>query len=210
MTGRLAGRVAIVTGAARGLGEAIAARLLQEGARTAICDVDGDALDGAAGRFRGRHGEQNLLARRTDVADARDVAGLMGEIETRWGAIDVLVNNAGIADFSPFDAITAEALDRVMRVNLDSMLICSRAATPLLARSKAGRIVNLTSILGHRVVADSIPYCTSKGAIVTLTKCLAVELAGKGILVHAVAPGCFDTRMARLADGSKEYVSEWF
>jgi NAD(P)-dependent dehydrogenase (short-subunit alcohol dehydrogenase family) len=207
---RLAERAAIVTGAARGLGEAIAERLLGEGARVAVCDIDGEALAAAAAGFRARHGEDRVLAQPTDVADADAVARLVGAAAARWGRLDILVNNAGIADFSPFATIAAGDLDRVMRINLDSVLICSRAAVPLLEQSPAPRIVNLASILGYRVVADSIPYCTSKGAIMTLTKCLAVELAAKGIRVNAVAPGCFDTRMARLADGSKEYESEWF
>lgn len=207
---RLTDRVALVTGAARGLGEAIATRLLDEGGRVAVCDVDGAALDEASRRFRAGHGDDRVLARPTDVSDAASVAILMAEIESRWGRLDILVNNAGIADFSPFEQIAPADLDRVMRINLDSVLICARAAVPLLARSPAARMVNLASILGIRVVADSIPYCTSKGAIMTLTKCLAVELAPKGIRVNAVAPGCFDTRMAQLPDGSREYESEWF
>lgn len=207
---RLTDRVALVTGAARGLGEAIATRLLQEGARVAVCDVDASELDATARRFAEAHGADHVLARPTDVADPAGVAALVAEIEARWGRLDMLVNNAAIADFSPFEQIIAADLDRVMRVNVDSVLICSRAAAPLLARSASARIVNLASILGIRVAADSIPYCTSKGAIMTLTKCLAVELAPRGVRVNAVAPGCFDTRMARLADGSKEYESEWF
>src|SRR5262245_36456796 len=181
---RLNDRVALVTGAARGLGEAIAARLLDEGARLAVCDVDGPELEAAAQRFRSKHGADRVLAQTTDVSEPRAVTALVAEIEKRWGRLDMLVNNAGIADFSPFEKITSNDLDRVMRVNLDSVLNCARAAMPLLERSRSARIVNLASILGFRVVADSIPYCTSKGAITTLTKCLAVELAPKGIRVN--------------------------
>jgi NAD(P)-dependent dehydrogenase (short-subunit alcohol dehydrogenase family) len=207
---RLNERVAVVTGAARGLGEAIAARLLAEGAKVAICDVDKLELEETAKRFQEQFGKDHVLARATDVSDVTAVTALIAETERRWNRLDILVNNAGVSDFSPFETITPADMDRVLRINLDSVLICARAAAPLLGRSPAGRIVNLASILGIRVVADSIPYCTSKGAIMTLTKCLAVELAPKGVRVNAVAPGCFDTRMARLADGSKEYESEWF
>ncbi|MCB1486554.1 MAG: SDR family oxidoreductase [Bauldia sp.] len=207
---RLKDRVALVTGAARGLGEAIAARLLQEGARVAICDLDAGPLEETTARFAEAHGADRVLAGTVDVSDVGAVDAFVTEIAARWGRLDIVVNNAGIADFSPFDEITPGDLDRVMQVNLDSVLICTRAATPLLEKSPAARVVNLASILGIRVTADAIPYCTSKGAIMTLTKCLAVELAARGIRVNAVAPGCFDTRMARLVDGSKEYESEWF
>jgi NAD(P)-dependent dehydrogenase (short-subunit alcohol dehydrogenase family) len=207
---RLSDRVALVTGAARGLGEAIAERLLAEGANVAICDVDESVLQETAARFQRKFGMHRILASATDVSDTDSVGALVAQVEKTWGRLDILVNNAGIGTFSPFEDLVPAEMDRVLRINLDSVLICARAAAPMLAQSPAGRIVNLASILGIRVAPDSIPYCTSKGAILALTKCLAVELAPKGVRVNAVAPGCFDTRMARLADGSKEYESEWF
>ncbi|MFO1037350.1 MAG: SDR family oxidoreductase [Geminicoccaceae bacterium] len=207
---RLVDRVAIVTGSARGLGLAIATRLLQEGCRVLVCDVDGDELEAAAGGLVATFGAEAVLSRRADVSKAEDAAMLVAAAEERWGRLDIVVNNAGIADFSPLSTITGADLDQVMAVNLDSVLLVTRAALPLLQRSPAGRVVNLSSILGFRVMPESIPYCTSKGAIATLTKCLAVELAPFAITVNAIAPGCFDTRMARLPDGSKEYESEEF
>jgi NAD(P)-dependent dehydrogenase (short-subunit alcohol dehydrogenase family) len=145
-----------------------------------------------------------------DVADPVAVQGLVEEVRSRWGRLDVLVNNAGIADYSRFDAFGAVDLERVLAVNLSSALICTRAAATLLERSASARVLNLSSVLGYRVVPECIPYCTSKGAIITLTKCLAVELAPRGIRVNAIAPGTFDTRMARLPDGSHEYEAQDF
>src|SRR4051794_24807442 len=161
---------ALVTGAARGIGLATAKRFLAEGWRVALLDIDGDLLREAVSAI-GDAG--NTLALHADVADALAVARAMAEIERRFGRLDALVNNAGVAVFTPLMETPDEDWDRVLAVNLTGAFHCAKAAVPLL-REHGGAIVNITSISGLRASTLRIAYGTSKAGLAHLTKQLAV------------------------------------
>jgi NAD(P)-dependent dehydrogenase (short-subunit alcohol dehydrogenase family) len=206
---RLHDRVAIVTGGARGIGEAITARLAGEGARVLIADIDGDAVVETAWRL-GHEAGTDVTGVKTDISDPKSVETAVAATVARWGRLDILVNNAGILDTTPLNELTYERFTQVLKVDLDGALICTVAAVRHLARSPCARILNIASIMGLRGSRDSIPYSTAKGGLVNLTRCLAVDLADKGIVVNAIAPGFIDTRMARLPDGSHEHQTDEF
>jgi NAD(P)-dependent dehydrogenase (short-subunit alcohol dehydrogenase family) len=186
-------RTALVTGAARGIGLAAATRFLAEGWRVALLDIDGPGVDAAAAGL-GR--PDAVLAITADVSDPEVVAGAMRQVADRFGGLDALVNNAGIAIFKPLMETTFADWSRVLAVNLSGPFLCTQAAVPLLA-ARGGAIVNITSISGLRASTLRTAYGTSKAALAQLTKQQAVELAQFGIRVNAVAPGPVDTAMAK-------------
>ncbi|MGO8915976.1 MAG: SDR family NAD(P)-dependent oxidoreductase [Stellaceae bacterium] len=181
---RLDGEVAVVTGAASGIGAAVALGLARVGARVALVDRD---LDGAAAIAREIGGEAQ--AWRLEVSDAAAVERVFAEIAQRWGRLDVLVNSAGIAIRKPALELAPAEWERVMSVNVTGSFLCAReAARHMLARG-AGSIVNIASIMGFSGgIYPNVAYQTSKGAVVNLTRALAVEWARQGIRVNAVAP----------------------
>jgi NAD(P)-dependent dehydrogenase (short-subunit alcohol dehydrogenase family) len=202
-------RVALVTGAARGIGEAIARALAARGASVVVADIDRQPSENVAADLRGRGAD--CLAVEADITSETSIAALASAIEARWGRLDVLVNNAAILDATPIGALTRERFEEVGRVNQDGPLWVTLAMLPLLRRSCAGRVVNIASILGVRGSADSVAYATAKGGVVNMTRTLAVDLARDGILVNCICPGFVDTRMALLPDGSgHEHQTDWF
>jgi NAD(P)-dependent dehydrogenase (short-subunit alcohol dehydrogenase family) len=180
---RLDGEVALVTGAASGLGAAIAVGLAHVGARVALLDRD---LPGAAAVARALSAaEAHLL----DVTDGEAVERLFADIAARWGRIDVLVNSAGIAVRHAALELARDDWERVMAVNVTGSFLCARAAARHMLPRAAGRIVNIASIMGFSGgIYPNPAYQTSKGAVVNLTRALAVEWARQGIRVNAVAP----------------------
>lgn len=187
-------RVALVTGAARGIGLATARRFLAEGWRVALLDIEGELLNGA---MAGIADPGNTLALTCDVSDAAGVAAAIDAIGKRFGRLDALVNNAGIAVFTPIMETSDADWSRVMEVNLTGPFLCTKAAVPVIREQGGGAIVNITSISGLRASTLRSAYGTSKAGLAHLTKQLAVELAAVGIRVNAVAPGPVETAMAR-------------
>ena len=190
----MSGGVALVTGAARGIGLATARRFLAEGWRVALLDIEGATLDEA---IEGIGAPDATLALRCDVSDPAAVAAAVGQVAARFGRLDALVNNAGIAVFKPILETTPEEWNRVLAVNLTGPFLCTQAAAALMAEGGGGAVVNITSISGLRASTLRVAYGTSKAGLAHLTKQQAVELAALGIRVNAVAPGPVDTAMAK-------------
>jgi NAD(P)-dependent dehydrogenase (short-subunit alcohol dehydrogenase family) len=187
-------KVALVTGAARGIGLAVAKRFLADGWRVALLDVKGELLQAAVA---GLAKPDDTLALHCDVSDKAAVAGAFTEIERGFGRLDALVNNAGIAVFAPLMELSDDDWDRVLAVNLTGPFLCTRAAVPLMREHGGGAIVNITSISALRASTLRAAYGTSKAGLAHLTKQLAIELASLGIRVNGVAPGPVDTAMAK-------------
>lgn len=207
--GRFAGRRAVVTGGARGIGFAVARRLLAEGARIMLADIDEQALAAAGDRLR----EDELgafVTSQCDIADSRSVRRLADTAQTELGGLDILVNNAAILDWFPLESLSESRACEVWQVNAMGALTCIRQLLPQLEKSGNARVVNVASVNGLRGTASSVAYNSAKAALISITQCLAVDLAARGILVNAVAPGFVDTRMSKLPDGSSEYDTELF
>lgn len=189
----ITGKVAVVTGAARGIGLAIAERFLGDGYRVALLDIDTETLRQTADRLGER---DDVLAVECDVADPQQVATAIERVTARFGRIDALVNNAGIAVFKPALETTFDEWSRVMAVNLSGPFLCTQACAPVMLKTGGGSVVNIASISGLRASTLRIAYGTSKAGLMHLTKQQAVELGNLGIRVNAVAPGPVETAMA--------------
>ena len=186
-------KVALVTGAARGIGLATAKRFLADGWLVALLDIERQLLDDAVAALAD---PGHTLAIHCDVSDAAAVADAIAAVQGRFGRLDALVNNAGIAVFAPLLETQDQDWNRVLAVNLTGPFLCTKAAAPLM-REHGGAIVNITSISAVRASTLRSAYGTSKAGLAHLTKQLAVELASLGIRVNAVAPGPVDTAMAK-------------
>jgi NAD(P)-dependent dehydrogenase (short-subunit alcohol dehydrogenase family) len=187
-------KVAVVTGAARGIGLAIAQWFLAHGHRVALLDRDGATLEPCV-QALGR--PDHVLALHADVSDEAQVRSAFDALERRWGRLDALVNNAGVALFKPLLETSFAEWSLVMATNLDGPFLCSQAATPLMLKSGGGAIVHIASISGLRASTLRVAYGTSKAALMHLTRQQAAELGHLGIRVNAIAPGPVDTEMAK-------------
>jgi meso-butanediol dehydrogenase/(S,S)-butanediol dehydrogenase/diacetyl reductase len=193
-------KVALVTGAARGIGLAGAQWFLAHGHAVALLDIDRATLDAAvAALARPEH----VLALPADVSDPRQVADAMAAIEARFGRLDALVNNAGIAVFKPLLHTRFDEWQQVLATNLNGPFLCTQAAVPLMLQSGGGAVVNIASISGLRASTLRVAYGTSKAALIHLTKQQAAELGDLGIRVNAIAPGPVDTAMAKLVHSAE-------
>jgi len=192
--GEFDGKVAIVTGGARGIGYAVAKRLAQGGASLAIADVLADAVQDAADRLQKETGSP-ARGWQVDVADSTSVNNLVNEVIGAIGRIDILVNNAGIARDGLLFRMSDEDFDRVLRVNLYGTFFFCRAVGRSMAKQRYGKIINVSSVIGVMGNAGQANYAASKGGVIALTKSVAKELANRNVNVNAVAPGYIETEM---------------
>ncbi|MEO9066971.1 MAG: SDR family oxidoreductase [Caldimonas sp.] len=190
--------VAVVTGGARGIGLAIGRWFLAHGHGVALLDVDAETLAAAAATFSAESHDR-VLAQHCDVSDPASVAAAVAAVEARFGRIDALVNNAGVAVFKPIGETSYAEWRQVLSVNLDGAFLCTQACVPAMKRGgRGGAIVNIASISGLRASTLRVAYGTSKAAIIHLTRQQAVELGTVGIRANCIAPGPVDTEMAKL------------
>lgn len=183
---RLTGKRAVITGAAQGIGKAIAERFAAEGARLLLADIDGPKVAAVAAAL----GQQACT---TDVAQKAAVEALIAAAVERLGGLDVLVNNAGVTHAASLDALTEDDFDRVMAINLKSALWGTQAAARVMAPGSA--IINMSSVNAVLAIPNQIPYAVSKSALKQLTNVTALALAEKGIRVNAIGPGSIETEM---------------
>jgi len=199
-------RVAVVTGGARGIGRAIAARLARGGAALALCDVLAEEVDEAATTLAQ---EYDVPARGyvVDVSDPQAVNDFVSEVHRESGSLDILVNNAGIARDGLLIRMSDDDFDRVLKVNLYGAFYFCRAAGRIMAKQRSGKIINISSVIGVMGNAGQANYAASKGGLIALTKTVAKELAPRGVNVNAVAPGFIETEMtaALAAEVKEEY-----
>ena len=182
-------KVAIVTGAARGIGLATTKQMLADGMSVAMIDWDAEALAQASS------GLERVLPLVLDVSKPDDVASMVTQVSEEFGRVDCLVNNAGVADFGPIEETDFARWRAVMETNLDGVFLCSQAVTPLL-KASSGCIVNIASISGLRASTLRVAYGTSKAAVIQLTQQQAAELGEHGIRANCVAPGPVRTKLA--------------
>ena len=188
-------KVAVVTGGARGIGLAIARWFLHSAYRVALWDIDAVTLDRTVADL---DDPERVIGIHCDVSKPQDVATAVSQTWDRYGRVDALVNNAGVAVFKPITETTFEDWSFVLGTNLTGPFLCTQACVPLMRRSGGGAIVNIASISGLRASTLRVAYGTSKAAVIQLTKQQAVELGTVGIRVNCVAPGPVDTEMAKL------------
>jgi 3-oxoacyl-[acyl-carrier protein] reductase len=190
----LAGQIALITGASRGIGLAIAQTLGAMGAQLALCARNAERLQQAEEKLR--QAGCRTIAAAADVTDAAAVEAFVGRVNEELGEIDILVNNAGVGVFSALHELSEADWDRVMNTNLKGVYLCSRAVAPQMIRRRTGHIINISSLAGKNAFAKGGVYCASKWGLQGLTACLAEDLRGYGIRVSAVCPGSVETEFS--------------
>ena len=187
-------KVALVTGAARGIGFATARKFLAEGWKVCLLDIDGDTQAIARESLQD---PENTMAVICDVSEPDQVTDAINKTMAQFGRIDALVNNAGVAVFKPILDTSFAEWSRVLAVNLNGSFLCTNACAPHMLAGGGGSVVNITSISGTRASTLRVAYGTSKAALMHLTKQQAAELGNRGVRVNAVSPGPVDTAMAK-------------
>ncbi len=191
----LNGKIALVTGAAQGIGRDIALALASDGADVAICDVNLEAAQKTAGDIEAQG--RKSLALKANVASSAEVTAMVDQIIEKFGRIDILVNNAGITRDGLILRMKDEDWDLVLSINLKGAFLCTKAALKYMTKQRSGNIINIASIVGAMGNAGQANYVASKAGLIGLTKTLAREYANRGIIANAVAPGFIDTAMTQ-------------
>jgi len=191
----LTGRVAIVTGSAKGIGKAIAEKLALAGADVVVADIEFDLARRTAENIEARFGHATLAVR-VDVTNPADAQYMVAQTIERFGRLDILVNNAGVQSYTSFEDMTLDEWKRVLDINLTSMFLCCKEAWSVMEHQGNGRIINLASMSARTGGQASPPnYTASKAGVIGITKALARSFGPKGITVNALAPGFIDTDM---------------
>jgi 3-oxoacyl-[acyl-carrier protein] reductase len=191
----LNGKIALVTGAAQGIGRDIALALATDGADVAICDVNLEAAQKTAGDIEAKG--RKSLALKANVAASADVTAMIDQVVEKFGRIDILVNNAGITRDGLILRMKDEDWDLVLSINLKGAFLCTKAALRYMSKQRGGTIINIASIVGAMGNAGQANYVASKAGLIGLTKTIAREYANRGITANAVAPGFIDTAMTQ-------------
>lgn len=204
--GRLDGKTALVTGASRGIGQAIALELAREGAKVALNYQSSDARAQAVADEIASLGGECMLAK-ANVADPQEARAMVKRVAEQFGRLDVLVNNAGITRDKSFRKMTDEDWLEVVQTNLNAVFFCTSAATPIMIEQKYGRIINISSMNGQTAAYGQANYGASKGGIIAFTKTVALELAKSGITINAVCPGfTFTDMLAKVPDNIQDQI----
>ncbi len=198
---RVKDKVAIVTGGGQGIGEGITLRLAEEGAKIAIIDIKLDAADGVINRLRTRG--VDAIALQADVSVKPQVLDAVGKVASHLGRIDILVNNAGIHRMGKITEIKEETWDKIFNINLKGYFFMIQAVVPYMQRQNCGKILNIASVAAYGGITDQVHYNASKGAIISLTRSLALELAPFKINVNAISPGTVETA------GNKRFLERY-
>ena len=191
-------KVAMVTGAARGLGQAIAVKLAEAGADVALCDLNAEWLEETAGKVKALGHRAECYG--VNVADGASVTAGVKAIEKDFGKIDVLVNNAGITKDGLMMRMSEDDWDAVLNVNLKGVFLCTKAAMRGMMKQRSGAIVNIASVIGLMGNAGQANYAASKGGVIALSKTVAKELSSRNVRCNAVAPGFIRTAMTDALD----------
>ena len=201
---RLKDKVAIVTGASQGIGEVIAQRVAQEGAKTILAARSKENLEATARKIADAGGTALVLP--TDITDENSVKNMIEKTVSEWGAVDILINNSGVPGaMAPLEDLSVEEWEDCMRVNVTGMFLCCKHVVPLMKEQRSGRIVNISSMTGKRPLANRSPYSASKMAVIGLTRTLAFEAGEYGVTVNTVCPGATEGERIRnvIANESK-------
>jgi NAD(P)-dependent dehydrogenase (short-subunit alcohol dehydrogenase family) len=193
--GKLHGKIALITGASKGLGRAMAVALSAEGASLALVSRDREKLDSVAAEIRAANPESEARVFVADVSSETDVERLRGEVTAAFPRVDILINNAGINIRKNLVDFTLEEWSSVQNTNVTAVFLMCRAFVPVMKGAGYGRILNMTSIMSHVSMPMRTAYSTSKFALLGMTKALALELAPDGITVNGISPGPFATEM---------------
>ena len=201
---KIAGKVALVTGGSKGLGQAMALGLGEAGARVVVTSRTVSLIEETANEIVKKGGD--AIAIPVDVNDSQSIEQMISRATNHFGGVDILINNAGIAPMKRTMDTEIEEWDNVLNTNLKSAFLTSKAAAKWMMKQRKGKIINIGSVLGYLATNVAMPYCVSKAGIAHMTRALAIEWAPYGINVNCIAPGYFETEMTLEARGDEAHM----